>query len=173
MSRYVPPHKRNTTDNFQHFKPRTKRRNFQPGSGFNRLTEHHVSINSSGKEPGLIEIPEIITPPIVESVSENRYNGPCDEGCEDTVTIPGTGTSDQEIRFFREMAELRIEHVRKQSYDEFMEWNDHYRDELKAMYDECVNPDLGMSRRQFVQLAYKCTQAEFDRKKLKQTRPLL
>ena len=211
--RYVPPHKRNivrasrnphydnSTDNSRVYNP--KRRNFSEGSKFNTIVDPPKPTKSNGpKEPGLIQIPEIIIPPIVESIilddesltsqeflvkdgkSQSHY---CTDQSEiklsqdvdfanDIVEVHDDNIQSDDspqIQFYRKMARLRVEHAQKQADGEFIEWNNHYKRELHAMYEECVNPDLKMSHNQFVQIAYNCTRTEFDKKKFKQIRPLL
>jgi len=56
---------------------------------------------------------------------------------------------------------------------ELSEWSEYYFEDLKTMYNACVDSDLDLSYSKFVELAFKCSQSNFDSRKLKYLRPLI
>lgn len=152
--------------------PRNRRRDFSQGSKFNtRIISSEKDDNQKETEPGPIEIPDMIIPPVVEPViPESIEKKEMEQGATEKVK-PREGLYKHEIDLIRKLAAIHAKHVRKEAQREFDEWLEHYGKELEDMYETCV--DVGISYNTFVELAYRCTDTEFNGKKFKYTRPLI
>ena len=60
----------------------------------------------------------------------------------------------RERALFKNLAGIRIFHTRKGYETEYNHWTEHYDEELRLMYEQCVSPELLISYQQFVRLAY-------------------
>ena len=180
-SKYVPPHKRyNTSREFSKNKednqgqqrnnyepklsqdvmenPRNRRRDFSQGSKFNTRTISQEQENVQKEiEPGPIEIPEMMVPPILPTIVEAKDNL--------GGSKKNTGLYQHEIDLIGKLAAIRKKHVRQEAQKEFDEWLEHYGIDLEHIYETCV--DIKMSYNTFVELAYRCTDTEFNKKKFK------
>lgn len=163
------------------------KRNFFQGSKFN--TRSLSSENDSCQdEPGSIEIPEMIIPPVVdpverkESIAESTK--PIDNieviGKRTKTSECSIGTKElnpslrpYEIKLINKLSRIRNNYARKEEKDNFYEWLNHYGTDLEQMYNTCVDRNLPITYNEFVKLAYRCTETEFETKKLKHIRPLI
>src|SRR3990170_5009616 len=143
MSKYIPPHKRREAENgfkkpfdddgFKHMMPRYRKTTFSQEPHFNARIE---TKELKPKEPGPIEIPDIIPPPVVDHPMTEES---VEEMPKSNLPTKKWDPSAREIAFFKNMAALRREHARREADEEFLEWEAHYRCELETMYEECVN----------------------------------
>lgn len=157
--------------------PKNHRRDFSRGSKFNtRIISSEKEANQKETEPGpgSIEIPDIIIPPVVEPVItesiEKKEDKEMEKGATEKVN-PREGLYKHEIRLIRKLEAIREKQAGKEAQREFDQWLEHYGKELQDMYETCV--DIGISYNTFVELAYRCTDTEFNGKKFKYTRPLI
>lgn len=80
---------------------------------------------------------------------------------------------EHEIKFLKEISALRAKQMNENAIKEYNEWIEHYNEDLDRMYITYIDPSLEISYDEFIKLAYECSEIEFDRKKLKYTRPLI
>jgi len=168
-AKYLPPHKRVGTtarDNKEENRiPYNRRIDFSKTSKFNVKSEIMICERvDKSIEKETINIPETIEPPgLIETTEDSNHN---------------------ETKLFRDLKQIRIENTRREAQKEFDEWIEHYDDDLRRMYDECVGEGywssknkgigkLGLTYNNFVRLAYECTETTYNRNKFKYTRPLL
>lgn len=179
--------------------PKNRRRNFSQISDFNVRTENQsISQELKFNDLDSIKIPEIIVPPIVVPINENIERNPETQtqqipliklskdvlnlstnkslilnSPEVTALSPINSSwkiSENQIELIKEISQLRYN---KEVLNEFMNWSQHYANELENMYKLCVDDDMEFSYDDFVYLAYRCSLSEFNSKKLKHTRPLI
>jgi hypothetical protein len=163
------------------------------GSKFNTRPISEDNKNKS-KDMGPITIPETIIPPIVNPIINDTSFVITDELVNNVINgnIPLTNNtilikppiteenneetgelSEYEIEILKKIATLREITLNREARKSYNEWVKYYSDDLKQMYETCIYPDLEFSYEQFVRLAYKCSEKEFNPKKLKYTRPLI
>jgi hypothetical protein len=171
-------------------KPR--RRDLSQGSKFNTK-----SISEDNKSSPIdlesIEIPETIVPIKVDQIINETPSEITDELLNKVIngdiskSIPTPGPSptieknseksgalyEYEIEFIKKIVKLRAKNARREARKNYNEWVKYYSDDLEHMYEICVDSDLEFPYDEFVQLAYRCTEKEFNPKKLKYTRPLI
>lgn len=201
MSKYVPPHLRNQSpreikerrdDSKAHQYPGPRRntrfrRDLSEAPQFNVKTESTQS-SQPQKQIHPIEIVEKVATPIVVMPPAPNTESPYKEAIQAGLELDINETSgvkdlpivrrrwepsSKEIELFKQLAEARNKWARRIAEEEFDQWVKHYYNDLQIMYEQCIDPRLGITFQHFVEAAYVCTDTEYDPKKFKRTRPLL
>lgn len=73
--------------------------------------------------------------------------------------MQGTSASDCPDDIFSIIIRVRMEQNRRDEASAFLEWSEHYDEELSEMYRTFVNPNMGISFESFVFAAYESTEA--------------
>lgn len=77
-----------------------------------------------------------------------------------------------EVRFIKELSDVRVRCMIKEEQKDFLQWVLHYQEYLEELF-YLVRIDFNISFDDFTILAYQCTDKRFNLKKFKYTRPLV
>jgi hypothetical protein len=142
---------------------KNRHRDFSQGSKFNTkqiFPEKEAELKRI--EPGPIIIPEMIVPLVVESVDTINFDlEDKDDDLDEIVKQYSETINNSPGEVLKQQRRGKMPMEREQT--NFDEWRDHYRVDLEQMYNTYLSSEFKLSFERFVQLAYQCTDKEFNK----------